>query len=152
MQKITYIYKVLTVALMTVCAFAFQSCSDGGDDIEEIFQGKTWYVTGAKVNGLNVNGEDLLQFYSNPYYMIFTNNSVSGALEHGSEFVGYWQADGESKTLKITVKNYTTGNSTPLSNKVYDILRNATHYAGDANVLYIKQNDNNYIMLNTRRE
>ncbi len=152
MRKNVCIYNLLFMLLMLVCGTSFTSCSDDGDDIEEIFQGKTWYVTGAKVNGLNINGQDLKQFYSNPYYMKFTNNSVSGVLEQGSEFSGYWQADGESRTLKISINNYTEGNSTPLSKQVYDILRNTSTYAGDANVLYIKKNENNYIMLNTKRE
>ncbi len=133
-------------------AFFLQSCSDDGDDIDEIFADKTWYVTGAKINGMTVNGEDLKQFYSNPYFVKFTNNSVSGAFETGSSFVGYWHADGEDRTLRFEITAHAEGNATTLSKKLYDIFINTTHYAGDANVIYFKKDGNNYLMLNTRRE
>ncbi len=147
-----YIYSLLSALLMTVAVMPFLACSDDGDDIEEIFGNKTWYIVGGVMNGNNIEGEDLRQFYSNPYYLKFTNNSVSGALEQGSEFAGYWTANGENKTISFDIRNYREGNVTPLSKKIRNIIEKTTHYSGDANILYFYTDNGSNIMLNTRRE
>ncbi len=142
----------LLYAIPVMLALVFQACSDDGDDVEMIFTGKdkSWYVTGLMYNGVGLNGEEVKEFYSNPYYLKFDNNSVSGALATGSELVGYWSADGDSRRLTIKIQHYTAGKATPLSTKVFDIIKNATSYSGDSNVMKIKKDANNYIMLNAK--
>lgn len=141
-----------TVASIAISALALclAACSNE-DDINAIFVGKTWQITSATTEGETLNGEEIKELYAHTgaYYLIFTASTFTGALVSGSSIAGKWSADGDTRALRL---NFTTAqqvSASDVSKTIYDILSNATAYAGDENTLYIKQDSRNYVLLSS---
>lgn len=133
--------------LMLSAALMWCSCEDEGDDVDEIFVDKKFKITGCVYNGVNVNGEEAKKFYSNPYYIDFKNGTFVSELASGRKVSGGWTADGESREMKFSVRQ-SEGEDDVLSRKVYEILKNVRSYSGDANVVKLCKDGNNFLILN----
>jgi len=124
------------------------SC-DNEDDISDIFVGRTWYVTGATVNGQSIDGDELKEIYAqaDSYRLTFTATAFSGCLVAGSALSGTWTADGKHHTLSIQIKDAANVESSTVSRNIYYILRGASSYKGDVNELRIYKDTQNFVRL-----
>lgn len=132
----------MTAALLTLTA-----CNNE-DDLDEIFVGKTWYMTSATV-------DDITNFYtsagSSAYYITFSSTTFQGVLSAGNNFSGTWEANGKNQTIRL---NFTKKPSTALQfdKDVYDILSTITSYKSGADWLIMKQNGNKEIRFGDSRD
>ncbi len=133
---------ILVTVMLALC-----SCNKS-DDLDEIFSGK-FKITGYRVNGQwdNEKLKELNKSMDN-YWIIFSGGTFNGMLIENIPFNGTWKADAESRSMKMTVGEIPVYPS-ELSRFVINILKNATSYSGDHNVLRIQQDNNNYIDLNS---
>lgn len=132
----------------------FVSCSNE-DDIDSIFNGKTWYITGASINGSSINGDEIKSIYSvfDSYLIYFSSsNTFHGKLVSGSVIEGNWNADGKHHSLLLQFTKSDNVKSTTLSNNIFNILRNSSNYNGDENNIEIKQDASNYVRMSNNKK
>ena len=137
--------------LTVVCLTAMSSC-DKEDDVTEIFSGRKFKITGLTYNGTKVIS-DVSQFYEseNTYYIMFNALTFTGVLQSGITIEGTWKADGETRSFSMAFGSATslTGAGV-MCNNVYNVLRNATSYSGDKNVIRIIKDRDTYIDLSSQ--
>lgn len=141
-----YLYIIIALA-----AALFTSCSRD-DDFDELFYGKTWYIVGAKVNGVVLKSE-VTQFYNSgagSYQIAFVNGNFTGALSAPCQFSGRWSADSKHRDMRLHITQPASPTST-FDTNLYHIIAACTRYDGDANVMRLIEDDNNYIDLNNFR-
>ncbi len=131
-------------ALLTVAV----SC-DSEDDIDEIFIGHTWKITGATINGQGLESDDITALYTTAgtYELTFSASTFNGTLVAGSSISGSWSADGHDKSFSMHFSKAENTTTPPLTVNLYNILRQSTSYDGDSHVLRIKQDSNNFVRL-----
>ena len=135
--------------ILTLCLL-LTACSKE-DDISEIFEGNRFKITGLTYNGQKVVKE-VKEFYAgdNVYWISFSQLAFSGVLEAGVQIEGSWSANGKNRELTMRVSSpKNVDNTSDLCGKVYNIIKNATEYSGDKNVLKIKKDNNTFIELNS---
>ena len=139
---------ILFLIVACLPAFIATSCSQE-DDIDEIFRGKSWKITGACIRGTSLNGTDLKELYNydNSYELVFVSNKINGILAPGSTFAGTWNASGKNRSFSCTIDSYTNFDSSTLSTDLFNILLKCKEYKGDSNVLMLKADNANYIRL-----
>lgn len=144
-SKIAYILVLLIIT--------FSGCSEE-DDLNEIFVGNTFHITGLTFNRQTVS-KDVKEFYeagNEAYYITFSTNTFQGVLKKGSHIEGTWNADNKSHKLTLRFGNNT---SLPIyseiQEKTYTILTHATVYSGDSQVLRIEQDKDSYITMTTKK-
>ncbi len=144
MKIFNYIY-ILTMTLLCV------SCSKE-DDLNELFIGKKWLMTGATINGNVMNSEvkNLYQSGTSAYFINFATSSFNGTLSEGTNISGNWSADGEKKSMTLSITQ-TSGNISVFDKNLYTILKNIKKYEGDSNIMILKQDDDNYIRFSANR-
>lgn len=135
------------LVIMLAVAMTWCSCEDEGDDVSEIFVDKKFKITGCVYNGVNVNGEEAKKFYSNPYYIDFKSGTFVAELANGRKLSGGWTADGDSRGMRFDIRQ-SEGEDDVLSRKVYEIMKNIRNYSGDANVIKLYRDGNNFLILN----
>lgn len=149
--------KLLTLLLFATLLPLLEAC-DQGDDIAEIFTGKTWKLTYITMNGQTVdfwNGDEAayneserLRRQSATFTVTFhggDTESVAGG-EFNARAVnrtinGQWTADGVSHELRLTDIRVTGSDTDVLATAFYNGLQNATRYEGDSQNLYIYYED-----------
>ena len=122
------------------------------DDVSEIFDGHRFKITGLTYNGQKVV-KDVKEFYAgeNTYWIAFSQLTFSGVLEAGVTIEGSWSADGKSRKLTMRITSpKNVDNVSDLCGKVFNIIKNATEYSGDKNVLQIKKDNSAYIELSSQ--
>ncbi|MCR5312303.1 MAG: DUF4847 family protein [Bacteroidaceae bacterium] len=135
------------IAILLLCI----SCSTE-DDLDDLFVGKTWYMTGATING-NVMNSDIKNLYSSgesAYYIFFSTNTFQAVLSNNKSFSGTWTADGKEKTIQLTISKGAS-NMGSYDTNLYSIIKKITSYKGDANAMILMQDENNYIRFSTSR-
>lgn len=135
------------LVIMLAVAMTWCSCEDEGDDVSEIFVDKKFKITGCVYNGVNVNGEEAKKFYSNPYFIDFRSGTFVAELANGRKLSGGWTADGDSRGMRFDIRQ-SEGEDDVLSRKVYEIMKNIRNYSGDANVIKLYRDGNNFLILN----
>lgn len=140
-------FRIGALAMMFALALTWCSCEDEGDDVSEIFVDKKFKITGCVYNGVNVNGEETKKFYSNPYYIDFKSGAFVAELANGRKLSGGWTADGDSREMRFDIRQ-NEGEDDVLSRKVYEIMKNIRNYSGDANVIKLYKDGNNFLILN----
>lgn len=140
-------FRIGALAIMLALALTWCSCEDEGDDVSEIFVDKKFKITGCVYNGVNVNGEEAKKFYSNPYYIDFKSGTFVAELANGRKLSGGWTADGDSRGMRFDIRQ-NEGEDDVLSRKVYEIMKNIRNYSGDANVIKLYKDGNNFLILN----
>ena len=140
-------FRIGALTIMLALALTWCSCEDEGDDVSEIFVDKKFKITGCVYNGVNVNGEETKKFYSNPYYIDFKSGAFVAELANGRKVSGGWTADGDSREMRFDIRQ-NEGEDDVLSRKVYDIMKNIRNYSGDANVIKLYKDGNNFLILN----
>lgn len=122
------------------------SCSNE-DDVDDIFVGRTWYITGATINGTSIDGDELKELYANPdtYYLNFAVQTFSGRLVAGSTLSGSWTADGKNHTITLQVSQASNTDASVVSRNIYNVLRNAKTYSGDTHYIILYADKQNYV-------
>ena len=94
--------KISFLSLLSV--FTLVACSTD-DDINDIFIGKTWYMSGGKLNGTDFTKDQVSSLYVNKdsYWIIFSQGTFTGKLSTNTSFSGNWEADGGHRRLKMNV-------------------------------------------------
>ena len=155
------LYKKLTYLLLALLPL-LGGC-DNGDDVIEVFTGKTW-----KLNVISLDGQgDWFDFWngdsqarqasmnlrgsnSSATFTITFNGSDTGEVTGGDfraqgvnrSFSGTWSADGSSHTLSLTNVNGTGNSETDVLARAFETgLRNTVRYSGDSQNLYIYYED-----------
>lgn len=141
---------LMLIALMPVIIST--SCSKE-DDIEEIFLGKTFYISGATLGGKPLN-EEVKELYANldSYYIAFNESTFAGRLAPEVPISGRWHAEGKHRTMTMSFDAQDFSTSTTLTRQLADVLARATSYSGDANILIIKADDQNFVRLRTTKQ
>lgn len=146
----TKIIKITTLALIAILSFA--SCSRE-DDIDEIFDGKTWYMNGGKINGLKLNAE-IKNFYTeadgNAYFIQFNGSTFQGCLASGATFSGTWEANGKNHSIKFIIKNK-PDMSSPFDKQIFSIITSANSYESGADFLFLNKDKDNSIYFANKR-
>ena len=145
MKKLLYI-------LLSLMTLSLVSC-EREDDINDIFNGKKWYIKDFVANGNKATNEDMKPLYysgSDCYVITFTGNSFMATMSKGATITGTWNANGKKQTLSLWVNN-AQGVSSTLDNTLVEIIKNVSSYEGDANILTIKKDNGNLIRLSVER-
>jgi len=144
----TFIQYILFLLLVLIPVLIITSC-ENEDDIEAIFYGKSWKITGATINGTVLNGEKLSQLYvsDDAYTIYFNDGTFSAAFAPGSNAKGTWKANGKKQTFSVNVTSQSGIEASELSAQIFTIFRSATQYKGDVNILRILSDQHNYIRL-----
>ena len=129
-MKLNFI-KISFLSLLSV--FTLVACSTD-DDINDIFIGKTWYMSGGKLNGTD-----------------FTKDQVSSLYVNNTSFSGNWEADGGHRRLKMNVTSSVNCEESVLDANIFRVIKNVTRYSGDSNILEIFSDDNSYINMGSMR-
>ncbi|MBQ4277959.1 MAG: DUF4847 family protein [Bacteroidaceae bacterium] len=143
-------YLYIVISLMLMCAAL--SC-DKSDDVSEIFTHHEFKITGITFDGIKVVKE-VSEFYAGDgvYWLTFSEQALHGMLQADIAIEGNWHADGNGRTLTISLSRPTTTDGmSELCRKVYGILRDATAYSGDKNVIRIYKTSDTYIDLSSMK-
>src|SRR5574344_3091519 len=156
LRNFSYIYKMnkklYIPILLLLSLLACVSCTRE-DDIEDIYEGKVWYMNGGTINGMRMNSE-VKNFYTQDgksvYFISFGPDTFNGMLSKGINFSGTWTANGKSQTLSLTFKQVPDASS-PFDKKKYNILRSAIAYKSGATFLEIRDSQDNAVMFGSER-
>lgn len=161
--------KILRYSIYLLLTFPFllSSCNDE-DDVNEIFVSRgTWHVlnyyTGVNWDSNNdtgarpviTNAQELKEIQQ--FNITFKDDGTLEGNIKGATFSGYWQANGEDRSISIT-RIKASANKIEGQNKIFiETLERARFYQGDSGMLrlapqerttciqftHIKQNGNN---------
>ncbi len=146
--------------LLLFLPFLLVACNTE-DDVMEIFTGRTWKLVRitdeSSQNQFDFwNGDEAAQQNSleglrqeNNYTLTFeaadTGNTTPGGSFNGrgvrATVEGSWRADGNSRSMSISVSRIIGSESDILARSFINGLRNATRYEGDNNNLFIYYTD-----------
>jgi len=129
------------------------TCCSREDDINQIFENKTWYMNGGMINGMRLNSE-IKNFYTdagdNAYKISFSGNAFQCVLSEGTTINGTWSADGGDHTISFVLSNKDDVTKA-FDKQIYNILTKAKSYTSGSDFLYIKQDGSNIIYLGPSR-
>jgi len=135
-----------TILTITLTLIILSACKRE-DDVDEIFVGRTWYMTGIAFNGAN-NSSETQNFYKdtdrNCYYISFSSNTFQGKLSSGVAFSGTWQANGKHQTITLHINENTTAELL-FDKQILNILSSATSYTSGADFMHLNDNNQNTI-------
>ena len=142
--------KISFLSLLSV--FTLVACSTD-DDINDIFIGKTWYMSGGKLNGTDFTKDQVSSLYVNKdsYWIIFSQGTFTGKLSTNTSFSGNWEADGGHRRLTMNVTSSVNCEESVLDANIFRVIKNVTRYSGDSNILEIFSDDNSYINMGSMR-
>ena len=144
--------RIINILLLLTTLLSFSSCSQE-DDIEEIFVGRTWYMTGATINGMRLNSE-IKNFYTEAgegaYYISFSAGTFRGVLSSGVTFSGTREADGKKQSIKMDITNKPNTSST-FDKQIYGIISALSSYSSGADFLHLSKDGNNTVYLSSSR-
>lgn len=144
--------KCLHLFILLACAILPISCQME-DDINEIFIGKTWYMTGGRLNSQDLNKE-VKNFYTEAgkeiYKIAFQDNTFIGTMANGHNFSGRWSVDPKTRDMSLYMTQEPAIDA-PFERNVYVVLKGTKYYEGDSNYLILYTDKNNYIRLNNER-
>ena len=145
MHKGTNISSTLFASLIVIMVASIGLCGcNKSDDLDTIFEGR-FKITSYRHNAQYEN--DLLKELNNSkdvYYIVFSGKTFSGMLSEGTSIAGTWDASGSDRTFHIDLTS-TNNSDNKLNRMIINILKNATAYSGDHNVVRIKQDNENFI-------
>jgi len=141
--------RIGTILMMCLLLMA---CSTD-DDINEIFMGNRFKITGLTYNGQKTV-KDVKEFYevNDTYWIAFSQSTFTGVLQPGMKIEGTWNANGSNRALSIDITSPRNAEgASDICSKVFSILKNATSYSGDKNVIQIKRDNSSFIELSSEK-
>ncbi len=145
-------YTLFIICSLTAAILLLSSCKKS-DDIDRIFEGRTWYMMNGVIQGTKVPNNTNKEFYTSStatYFVFFGSGTVNGVLSSGISFSGTWTADGKDQTLQLNINGDMT-NATAFDREIYNLLRNTKRYTGDENTITIYSDDVNFISFSPQR-
>ena len=144
--------KIRLILYLTTALFALTACSNE-DDIDEIFVGKTWYMTGIVING-TTSSEETRNFYkdadANCYFITFSSDNFQGKLSSDVNFSGTWEANGKHQTITLHLQQ--KPNPYHLFDKqLLHILASVKSYKSGADFLHLNDDNQNTIRFGSFR-
>ena len=139
------IYILLTTILCSACSRE--------DDVDEIFPGKTWYMSGIVVNGIT-SSQETAQFYQedNTYYISFSSGTFKGVLSSGVNISGTYTADGKHQSISFTL-DAPSSSLSQFDLQIYNRLKGMTAYSSGADWLHLGDaNGNRLIFARSRNQ
>ena len=140
------------IGMLLITCLLLLACSTD-DDIEEIFIGNRFKITGLTYNGQKTV-KDVKEFYevNDTYWIAFSQSTITGVLQPWMMIEGTWNANGKNRELTIDLISPKNANgASDICSKVFSIIKNATSYSGDKNVLRIKRNGDSFIELSSEK-
>ena len=140
------------IGMLLMTCLLLLACSTD-DDIEEIFIGNRFKITGLTYNGQKTV-KDVKEFYevNDTYWIAFSQSTITGVLQPWMMIEGTWNANGKNRELTIDLISPKNANgASDICSKVFSIIKNATSYSGDKNVLRIKRNGDSFIELSSEK-
>ena len=145
--------RILMLLLIALAPVIISTSCSKDDDVEEIFMGKTFYISGATIDGKALNEEvKLLYLDLDSYYITFNDGTFAGKLDKDCTLSGHWSANGRKRTISIIIDTFENPSASQLSASLHKILSEAKSYSGDANILTIKADEQNFIRLRTTKK
>lgn len=137
---------IQTIFIVAVTAVLAISCNKE-DDIDEIFIGNTWYVRSAVLNGTSLSQKEMNSLYDSDdsYWLYFDQMTFSGKMDAPSSYSGTWSVDAKNGKISFHVTNENNMNANNTSRTIYTIIKNASYYKGDSNVLRIYMDKDSYV-------
>ena len=134
--------------VLALCTLMLMGACKKSDDIDKIFEGRTWYFANAIIQGQKVVSE----FYQkdNTYILYFGKESLQGTLSTGASFTGTWKADGKEQTMEF-VQLEPTAPLNELDNNIFNVLKKIVRYKGDENQIMLIADDQNLINCTSTR-
>ena len=145
MKKIIFFSSLLITLILCSCKRE--------DDINVIFDGKTWYINGVTVNNKDANQEDMTKLYQSgkDYYRIaFSSNTFIATMSEGIVFTGKWSANGKTQEVSMSIDDKPSA-ATTLDNTIISLIEKTKSYEGDSHVLLLKKDKNNFIRMCEKR-
>lgn len=146
--------RIIILLLIALAPVIISTSCSKEDDIEEIFMDKSFYINGATIQGTAMN-EDVKQLYQHldSYYITFgSDGTFSGKLDRDCIIGGRWSADGKKKSIHFEINTFSNPSASILSEKLKQIFSDAKTYSGDANVVIVQANEQNFIRLSTKKQ
>ena len=140
MKRIWLLGAIIMTLMMAGC--------NKDDDLGNIFNGK-FKITSYRYNG-TYEMEKLKEMNKNMnvYCITFSGNTFTGELNAGRFISGKWSADASNRDFKMEMDE-AIPTPTELSRMIVNIMKNASGYSGDHNVVRIYSDDKNYIDLDS---
>ena len=122
------------------------------DDISELFEGKTWYITNGYIQGRQLVGDDIKTLCAAPtaFQISFSQSTFIGTLNDGNTVTGKWEANGKTKAFSLSIRQEAS-TSTQLEGLIYNTLKKIIRYEGDTNIMKFYADDANYIGCGNQR-
>lgn len=114
------------------------------DDLSQIFSG-TFKITSYRYNH-QYDNEKIRELNQNLdlYCITFTGNTFALILNADTRVSGTWYADAESREMRMTLDTDVQTTS-ELARMIKNIIKNASSYKGDHNVVRIYESSSNFI-------
>lgn len=139
------------ILFLLISVLVFHSCTLE-DDIDEMFVGKTWYMTGAKFNGTEINS-DVKNFYTygrEGYKLTFQSSTFIGEFSTGDKFSGKWNVDPKARTMYFIISEK-PAKFTSFDHSIFAVLKDVKYYKGDSHTLELHSDKDNLIRFNHER-
>ena len=145
-QKLLH-YIIVTLLHCTIVGIPLLAACSTDDDIDEIFIGNRFKITGLTYNGQKTV-KDVKEFYDgDSYWIAFSRTTVTGMLQQG-RMAGCQRMISVSRELSFDLTSPRNAEGTSdICSKVFSVLKNASSYSGDKNVLIIKRDNSSFIEL-----
>lgn len=139
--------RLLQTALITAFAVILTAGCSKEDDIDEIFIGNTWYVRSAMLNGTSLSQKEMNSLYDSDdsYWIYFDQTTFSGKMDAPSSYSGTWSVDAKNGDISFHITSEVNMNANTTSRTIYTIIKNASYYKGDSNVLRIYMDKDSYV-------
>ena len=127
--------RLLQTALIMAFAVILTAGCGKEDDIDEIFIGNTWYVRSAMLNGTSLSQKEMNSLYDSDdsYWIYFDQTTFSGKKKK------------KNGDISFHITSEVNMNANTTSRTIYTIIKNASYYKGDSNVLRIYMDKDSYV-------
>ena len=149
-QRHQFIY-LLTLVVTTVLSAVLSSCSEE-DDVSLIFSGR-YKISEYCYNG-KVGREETSQLNHSKsvFYIVFSQGTFVGTLDEGSTIEGTFKVNSSTREIHFDRVSVRPNDSSSLATLITKIIKEATYYSGDCNVLQLHADGETFITLDSREE
>lgn len=139
--------RFIQIAFIMAITIVLAASCNKEDDIDELFIGNTWYVRSAVLNGTSLSQKEMNSLYDSDdsYWIYFDQMTFSGKMDAPSNFSGTWAVDAKNGKISFHVTSENNMNANNTSRTIYTIIKNASYYKGDSNVMRIYMDKDSYV-------
>lgn len=141
----------LLMLFVVLCSSIFSSCSNE-DDVSLIFNGKYKITVYCFNNGVDNVKNKQLNKNKSVFHLTFTQGTFVGVLDEGTTIEGTFKVNASSREIHFDRVSVRPENQTDLAVQITKLIKDATYYSGDCNVLQLHVNGETFITLDSREE